>query len=68
MSKVPRKVHLVFISMTNSPHCQRTLPHNEALGKGEDQPFRPTHISPGGSWMLHSLSRVWALDPYSLTS
>lgn len=47
MSKAPRKIHLVFISMTNTPHCHKTLPHTEALCKGDDQSFWITHIFPG---------------------
>lgn len=66
MSQAPRKVQVVFLSMTNT-HCQKTLRHKEALCKGDSQSFWLIHISPWGTFMLHPLSKVWAVEPHSLT-
>lgn len=38
MSKAPRRVHVVFITVTNTPRGQKALPHDEALCKRDGQP------------------------------
>ena len=61
-SKAPRKVYLVFISMTNTLHWE-----NPASWWKEGQSFWHTHISPVGTFLLHPLPQVRAFEPPSLS-